>query len=205
MEYSLTVDDIVQQTGFTTSTVRRYLRDFTDFIPSNPINRKQVLYGEETVAIVTRISDLYGSGKYTPDIREILKYEVPMTVEVHEVVELPKSDEIAVAIRPDVQDQIDRVVALAESLVEKMQQIDDHETEITAMRQTLVDTRAQVTGCIDQMTAVERAMRDESRVDALTREIQQQNATIASLTDEIAAFRQQPVTFWGWVRQTFKF
>jgi predicted nucleic acid-binding Zn-ribbon protein len=55
------------------------------------------------------------------------------------------------------------------------------------------------------MTAVERAMRDESRVDALTREIQQQNATIASLTDEIAAFRQQPVTFWGWVRQTFKF
>lgn len=212
MEYPLTVDDIVQQTGINASTIRRYLREFSEFIPSMPINRKQTMYGQETIAIVTRISELYAIGKYTRDIMEVLRYEVPISVEVSRVVEMPESDETALMVQPDVhelQEQIDRIVALAESLVEKTLQIDEHEAEITALRQTLVDTRSQVAGCVDQLTAIERGIRNQAvdpRLDALTAEmrqttalIQQQNATIAALTDEI---QKRPTSLTGWVKQS---
>lgn len=211
MEYPLTVDNIVQQTGINASTVRRYLREFNEFIPSVPINRKQTMYGRETVAIVTRISELYAVGKYTPDIIETLRYEVPISVEVS-AIEMPESDETALMVQPNVhelQEQIDRIVALAESLVEKTLQIDEHDVEIAALRQTMVDTRVQVAGCVEQLTAVERGIRNpppDSRVDALAAEIrqnaaliQQQNATIASLADEIA---KRPTSLTGWVKQS---
>ena len=86
MEYPLTVDDIVQQTGINASTIRRYLREFSEFIPSMPINRKQTMYGQETIAIVTRISELYAIGKYTRDIMEVFRYEVSLSVGVSSVV-----------------------------------------------------------------------------------------------------------------------
>ena len=219
MEYSLSVDDIVQQTGINTSTVRRYLREYSDFIPSTPINRKQSMYARETIDIVNRISELYTAGKYTRDIGELLKYEFSISVPVEGVVRLPEatSDETSVVVADEIRDlqqQINRVVMLAESLIEKTTQIEEHDAEIKTLRRDLVDTKAQVTGYVDQLISFERVVRDQNqdpRLAAVAAEvqqnaltIQQQNATIALLTEEITAIRQhQAESFIYKLRQTF--
>ncbi|WP_147819536.1 hypothetical protein [Salidesulfovibrio onnuriiensis] len=77
----LTVAEIAKSTRIPAPTARRYASLFKDFLNGRKIGRV-TKYPEESISVFQRISDLYAEGRVTHEIEEMLRGEVPRTIDV---------------------------------------------------------------------------------------------------------------------------
>jgi hypothetical protein len=77
----MALSDIARRTGIPAPTARRYAALFKDFFSGRRLGR-MTRYPEEAVPVFLRISELYGHGRITTEIEEILRREFPRTIEV---------------------------------------------------------------------------------------------------------------------------
>jgi len=77
----LTVADIAKTTRIPAPTARRYASLFKDFLNGKKIGRV-TKYPPESISVFQRISDLYAEGRVTHEIEDMLRTEVPRTIEV---------------------------------------------------------------------------------------------------------------------------
>lgn len=92
----MALSDIARRTGIPAPTARRYAALFKDFFSGRRLGR-MTRYPEEAVPVFLRVSELYGQGRITAEIEEILRREFQRTIEVG-----PASEQFALpAVPPD--------------------------------------------------------------------------------------------------------
>lgn len=77
----LSVSDISKMTRIPAPTARRYASLFKDFLCGTKVGRV-TRYPEESIQVFNRISQLYSEGRVTHEIEEILRSEMPRTIDV---------------------------------------------------------------------------------------------------------------------------
>jgi hypothetical protein len=77
----MALSDIARRTGIPAPTARRYAALFKDFFQGRRLGR-MTRYPEEALPVFLRVSELYGQGRITAEIEEILRREFPRTIEV---------------------------------------------------------------------------------------------------------------------------
>jgi hypothetical protein len=77
----MALSDIARRTGIPAPTARRYAALFKDFFSGRRLGR-MTRYPEDAVPVFLRVSELYGQGRITAEIEEILRREFPRTIEV---------------------------------------------------------------------------------------------------------------------------
>jgi len=93
----MALSDIARRTGIPAPTARRYAALFKDFFSGRRLGR-MTRYPEEAVPVFLRVSELYGQGRITTEIEDILRREFPRTIEVG-----PASEQMALpAVPPEV-------------------------------------------------------------------------------------------------------
>lgn len=78
----LTVAEIAKQTRIPAPTARRYASLFKDFLNGRKIGRV-TKYPEDSMTVFLRISELYAEGRVTHEIEDMLRTEVPRTIDVN--------------------------------------------------------------------------------------------------------------------------
>lgn len=201
MEYTLKVADIAEQTKIPESSVRRYLRQFNDFITSKRFGRATV-YSQDVVPLITRIGNLYTEGKSTTEIFEILKRDTPITIS-------PDSTEAALAPTTyttieqftEFQHQVEELTSLLELILSRTEQLETHDSAIQAIQREVIDTKAQLNESINKLHLIDQITREQDsigkRFDEITQilhqttaTIEQQNETIIALNHELATLRE---------------
>jgi len=82
----MALSDIARRTGIPAPTARRYAALFKDYFSGRRLGR-MTRYPEDAVPIFLRVSELYGQGRITAEIEEMLRREFPRTIEVGPVTE----------------------------------------------------------------------------------------------------------------------
>ena len=77
----MALSDIARRTGIPAPTARRYAALFKDFLSGRRLGR-MTRYPEDAVPVFLRISELYGQGRITAEIEDMLRREFPRTIEV---------------------------------------------------------------------------------------------------------------------------
>jgi hypothetical protein len=77
----MALSDIARRTGIPAPTARRYAALFKDYFSGRRLGR-MTRYPEDAVPIFLRVSELYGQGRITAEIEEMLRREFPRTIEV---------------------------------------------------------------------------------------------------------------------------
>jgi len=93
----MALSDIARRTGIPAPTARRYAALFKDFFQGRRLGR-MTRYPEGALPVFLRVSELYGQGRITAEIEDILRREFPRTIEVG-----PASEQMALpAVPPEV-------------------------------------------------------------------------------------------------------
>lgn len=90
----MALSDIARRTGIPAPTARRYAALFKDYFSGRRLGR-MTRYPESAVPVFQRVSELYGQGRITAEIEEILRREFPRTIEVG-----PASEQFALPAVP---------------------------------------------------------------------------------------------------------
>jgi len=90
----MALSDIARRTGIPAPTARRYAALFKDFFQGRRLGR-MTRYPEEALPVFLRVSELYGQGRITAEIEEILRREFSRTIEVG-----PASEQMALPAVP---------------------------------------------------------------------------------------------------------
>lgn len=77
----LSVAEIAKLTRIPAPTARRYASLFKDFLGGRKMGRV-TKYPEDSVVVFERISRLYGEGKVTAEIDDVLRVEFPRTIDI---------------------------------------------------------------------------------------------------------------------------
>lgn len=77
----LSVAEISRVTRIPAPTARRYASLFKDFLSGKKLGRV-TRYPEESIQVFNRISQLYSEGRVTHEIEDILRSEMPRTIDV---------------------------------------------------------------------------------------------------------------------------
>ena len=149
----MALSDIARRTGIPAPTARRYAALFKDFFSGRRLGR-MTRYPEAAVAVFLRISELYGQGRITAEIEEILRREFPRTIEVG-----PASEQMALpAVPPELSSMLPGNLtevltdALSEALsaslnrfgetldavAEQKTSLDTHQTDIAKLKNGFV-------------------------------------------------------------------
>ena len=149
----MALSDIARRTGIPAPTARRYAALFKDFFSGRRLGR-MTRYPEEAVPVFQRISELYGHGRITAEIEEILRREFPRTIEVG-----PASEHSALpAVPPDLAamfpgnlteiltDALSEALATSmnrfsetlDTLAEQKTNLDSHQTDIAKLKNGFV-------------------------------------------------------------------
>ncbi|MFC7064241.1 helix-turn-helix domain-containing protein [Halobacillus seohaensis] len=85
MEKWLSVSEVMERSGLTESTARRYIRNHQRFLKVRKGKRKSYQIHESELDIIKQIRDWYGEGKGIDDVDELLQDQgITMTVTVND-------------------------------------------------------------------------------------------------------------------------
>lgn len=223
----LRVADIVDQTDIPESSIRRYLKQFNDFVVCKQSGRA-IMYAAETVPLMNRVVALYNEGKSTTEIYDILRYEVPIVTEPIssaderiEPVETMETSLVSCEYPPgeqlqELQCQIQGFVDVLEAVLTKTQRIDQHDDTIQLLQRDLIDAKVEFNQYVTRFTELDQMSHHQSTIDTkleATRDeirqntmiIQQQDEKIASLRQELELLRKsQPVPFLTKLKRVFQ-
>jgi len=83
---TLTLPELSRRAGVSESTARRYVKQFSEFVPAESRGRLRT-YSEEAIAVLQRIKALYDLGFGTEEVRQKLESEFQRTIDVEPVAE----------------------------------------------------------------------------------------------------------------------
>lgn len=149
----MALSDIARRTGIPAPTARRYAALFKDFLSGRRLGR-MTRYPESAVPVFERISVLYGQGRITAEIEEMLRLEFPRTIEVGPADEHPALPAVPLDISAIFQGNFTEILsdALSEALsasmnrfsealdtlAEQKTSLDTHQTDITKLKNGFV-------------------------------------------------------------------
>ncbi len=126
----LSIEDLVQETGIPDRTIRRYLRQYSQYLPVKRNNRSYLLHSSGTVQLI-RIRDLYANGSTKEAIlRQLCDATPPALTQVAE----QPLEQVLVRLNHQVATAFDQFSHRQEAL----------QLEIGAMRDELAATRRQL-------------------------------------------------------------
>jgi len=82
MEGWYTINQIAKDLNIPETTARRYTVTFKEFFPSRTFGGRYDKYHEKAIHIVGTIYDLYSQNKKAEEIRELLKNEFPIVIDI---------------------------------------------------------------------------------------------------------------------------
>lgn len=134
----LSVADISKMTRIPAPTARRYASLFKDFLCGTKVGRV-TKYPEESVQVFNRISQLYSEGRVTHEIEEILRSELPRTIDVEasEPCSVPvpfSNSELSQAFT----DVMDRVASCMEIIADQKQVIESQQEDVRKLKTAFV-------------------------------------------------------------------
>lgn len=153
----MALSDIARRTGIPAPTARRYAALFKDFFSGRRLGR-MTRYPEDAVAVFLRISELYGQGRITAEIEEILRREFPRTIEVGPASEqraLPAvppelssmlpgnltevlTDALSDALSEALSASLNRFGETLDAVAEQKTSLDTHQTDIAKLKNGFV-------------------------------------------------------------------
>ncbi len=149
----MALSDIARRTGIPAPTARRYAALFKDFFSGRRLGR-MTRYPEGAIPVFQRISELYGQGRITAEIEEILRREFPRTIEVGPAVEpmaLPAVPQDFNALFPGnltemLSDALSEALATSmsrfsetlDSIADQKTSLDTHQTDISKLKNGFV-------------------------------------------------------------------
>lgn len=169
----LALNDIARLTSIPAPTARRYASLFKEFLPGRRLGRA-MRYDNAAIAVFERVAELYGQGRITSEIEEILRREFPRTIEVG-----PASEPIALpAVAQELPPQLGEALtaaltdalstALAESIGHFTEALDKIAEQKTSLDSHQNDIGKLKNGFVLLARNLKRvAQRDQSEVRAL--------------------------------------
>lgn len=133
----LSVAEIAKQTRIPAPTARRYASLFKDFLGGNKIGRT-TKYPESSVAVFNRISELYTEGRVTQEIEDILKSEVPRTIDVETVHEGSAKDAHATGFMSTMQEMIEKIASCMDVIADQKTLIEQQNEDIKKLKTAFV-------------------------------------------------------------------
>jgi len=82
MEGWYTINQIAKELNIPETTARRYTVTFKEFFPSKTFGGRYDKYHEKAITIIATIYDLYAQNKKAEEIREHLKAEYPVIIDI---------------------------------------------------------------------------------------------------------------------------
>lgn len=128
--------EIAEKCQIPENTVRRYCKNFKEYIPSKKYGRA-TRYSADSINILQNISALYSKGHTTLEIQDLLRGQYPQTVELEEK-NLPVGtiQQIATAL-----DKLASQEKEINELKQKVQKMEEYQTETLDKRdQRLMET-----------------------------------------------------------------
>ncbi len=129
-----TLPEIAREAGVSESTCRRYVKNFSDFIPMESRGRVN-LYGSDAIPVLKRVKELYDAGFNTSEIGVALAQEFSRTIETSPVTS--GGDHSRVGDLPDTK-------GIVNELVEQLQNIKSRDADIVKIKQFLVNMKKQL-------------------------------------------------------------
>lgn len=149
----LALNDIARRTGIPAPTARRYASLFKEFLPGRRLGRA-TRYTESAVPVFERIAELYGDGRITTEIEELLRGEYPRTIEVGPSAEPIPLPAVAQDLPPQMGEMLTKALSDAlttalneslsrfgdtlEALAEQKTSLDSHQTDILKLKDGFV-------------------------------------------------------------------
>lgn len=153
----MALSDIARRTGIPAPTARRYAALFKDYFSGRRLGR-MTRYPESAEAVFRRISELYGQGRITAEIEEILQREFPRTIEVGPAAEhfaLPAippdftgqfpanlsevlSEALSDALSEALSSSLNRFSEALDTLADQKTSLDTHQLDITKLKNGFV-------------------------------------------------------------------
>lgn len=149
----MALSDIARRTGIPAPTARRYAALFKDFFSGRRLGR-MTRYPESAIPVFQRISELYGQGRITAEIEELLRLEFPRTIEVGPASDLAALPAVPMDIQAIFQGNLTEILsdALSEALSASMSRfsealdtladqktnLDSHHTDIAKLKNGFV-------------------------------------------------------------------
>jgi len=134
----LSVAEIAKLTRIPAPTARRYAALFKDFLGGRKMGRV-TKYPEESAIIFERISRLYGEGRVTSEIDEVLRSEFPRTIDVEHRsgVPAPRSEGYA-DLASTFNDVIGKVASCMTVIADQKTIIDNQQEDIQKLKTAFV-------------------------------------------------------------------
>jgi hypothetical protein len=129
-------------------TARRYAKLFSDYLPHRKVGR-MTLYAPDAGPILTRISQLYSDGHKRDDVENIIKEELPRTIDV----DAPSMQDSQALVRTDNS-------VLQEKLFQFLDIVSDQSRKIDALMERDNQTSATITRIQEELEA-EKSRRED--------------------------------------------
>lgn len=170
----LALNDIARRTGIPAPTARRYASLFKEFLPGRRLGRA-TRYTEAAVPVFERIAHLYGEGRITTEIEEILRSEFPRTIEVGPAAEQVPLPALAQELPPQMGELLTKALsdALASALDASLSRFGDTLDALAEQKTSLDTHQGDITKLKDGFVLVARnlkrlAKRDQAELTAIT-------------------------------------
>jgi predicted transcriptional regulator len=139
MEQWYTIGEISRELNIPESTIRRYVITYKEFFPSRNFGGRYPKFHEKAIEIVSVVYDKYAQGKKGEEIREALRREYPVVIDLDGDC---KTDEVKRNIklldtRREMIDSIKKQNELYEKNINALQVVDRLEAEIHELRELL--------------------------------------------------------------------
>lgn len=134
----LSVADISKMTRIPAPTARRYASLFKDFLCGTKVGRV-TRYPEESVQVFNRISQLYSEGRVTHEIEEILRSEMPRTIDVETTDQCSVPTPVSNAeLNKAFGDVLDRVASCMEVIADQKKIIERQQDDVQKLKTAFV-------------------------------------------------------------------
>lgn len=130
------VAEIARKTRIPAPTARRYASLFKEFLGGSKMGRV-TKYPDESIPIFERISNLYQEGRVTHEIEDVLRSEVPRTIDVEPSAPAqaqPFNTELAVAFT----DMMEKVSSCMEIIADQKSLIETQQNDIQKLKTAFV-------------------------------------------------------------------
>ncbi|NDV19973.1 hypothetical protein GO013_11125 [Pseudodesulfovibrio sp. JC047] len=175
----LSVAEIAKRTRIPAPTARRYAALFKDFLGGRKMGRV-TKYPEESLVIFERISRLYGEGRVTNEIDEILRTEFPRTIEVeHSSITGVAPRENSMELASTFNEVIGKVAACMGVIADQKTIIDSQQEDIQKLKTAFV-LLARSQKKLKELPMSEARLPDE--ILEQTKALEQKDAEIEEMT-----------------------
>lgn len=136
----LTIGELARKTGMPETTIRRYINLFNGFMQEKSFGRSKK-YPGEVVVVLEQIYSLYGQGKGTDEIHDMLQQTIPQVITIEQTKPAPISTEVPQVIISFIEAQNSALNAIRGEMEELRKQ---HLQETRSLMYEIKELKAQL-------------------------------------------------------------